>query len=630
MDDIINKAKEAQIALDNMWKGPIDSGALASYEEAVKRIFDLKPDQKSTLVGLMGGQDAVNSVGGLTSAMAVFIEQGKMANDTVKQFDSIWNDINKESDKGAGLRADMAFLMAGGDPDNMPAAKTIARVREELDKLKSSATDAAGLRSTLEAITNPTTGKQAFNTAAIDQIMKSFSTDKAAGLAAIVKYLDSIGIHANTAEEGLSKLFGGTDALAQQVKNYKDIAKSISEASSAQDVFNAKLKVFQTGGSLQDFRLVDVLQKAKDELDSMSPEQLNGVVKALQDYGIEGNNAVDMLGRFYLAQEDLKTQTALITKAMEDQVQAWVDLGTSSVDTIQQILTGASTLKDGVLNIIKEMANTILKTAIFDPIKTRLSSAVRAMAGGMSGDFADPLNGGSGSAVGQSANLLKAAIDKVSPALGVELFGSVTKNVLGTTTEVGARSANIITLNSATTALAVFTDAVLTAASANASQAGSSFFETAAAAAVMVSTGGYVQRLAGGGLSGLIRGPGGPRDDKIPTLLSNREFVVNADAAARNLPLLFAINSGQDVGAMAGGGAVGGISSGSSKTLLTGQQKNGMIDASTTIHINGNVDSDTFAQMRAYLDQRDMQLRAEIPYMIDARVPESINRGRYS
>lgn len=45
--------------------------------------------------------------------------------------------------------------------------------------------------------------------------------------------------------------------------------------------------------------------------------------------------------------------------------------------------------------------------------------------------------------------------------------------------------------------------------------------------------------FAGGGLA---TGPGGPRDDLIPANLSNGEFVVNAAATARHLPLLQALN----------------------------------------------------------------------------------------
>lgn len=42
---------------------------------------------------------------------------------------------------------------------------------------------------------------------------------------------------------------------------------------------------------------------------------------------------------------------------------------------------------------------------------------------------------------------------------------------------------------------------------------------------------------------GLVTGPGGPRDDRIPALLSNGEYVVNAAATARNLPLLDRLNA---------------------------------------------------------------------------------------
>lgn len=44
---------------------------------------------------------------------------------------------------------------------------------------------------------------------------------------------------------------------------------------------------------------------------------------------------------------------------------------------------------------------------------------------------------------------------------------------------------------------------------------------------------------------GRIRGPGGPRADKIPAMLSNGEFVVNAAATRRFGPLLEAINAGK-------------------------------------------------------------------------------------
>lgn len=60
-------------------------------------------------------------------------------------------------------------------------------------------------------------------------------------------------------------------------------------------------------------------------------------------------------------------------------------------------------------------------------------------------------------------------------------------------------------------------------------------------------TGGYItpggiQHFAGGGD---VRGPGGPREDKIPAMLSDGEFVVNAAATRKNRRALETINSGK-------------------------------------------------------------------------------------
>lgn len=64
-----------------------------------------------------------------------------------------------------------------------------------------------------------------------------------------------------------------------------------------------------------------------------------------------------------------------------------------------------------------------------------------------------------------------------------------------------------------------------------------------------------VPQMADGGL---IHGPGGPRDDLVPIMASNKEFLVNAAATAANLPLLHAINSGAQVQRFANGGPVSG------------------------------------------------------------------------
>lgn len=61
--------------------------------------------------------------------------------------------------------------------------------------------------------------------------------------------------------------------------------------------------------------------------------------------------------------------------------------------------------------------------------------------------------------------------------------------------------------------------------------------------------GGIIRRAEGG----VIRGPGGPRDDRIPVMASNGEFIVNAAATRQHRQLLETINSGRG---FASGGVV--------------------------------------------------------------------------
>ncbi|MFN3971242.1 MAG: hypothetical protein ACK4L4_07710 [Gemmobacter sp.] len=65
--------------------------------------------------------------------------------------------------------------------------------------------------------------------------------------------------------------------------------------------------------------------------------------------------------------------------------------------------------------------------------------------------------------------------------------------------------------------------------------------------------GGLLRRSGGG----IVTGPGGPTDDRIPALLSNGEFVVRAAAVERNRAALEAMNAGM-VPRFAQGGLVGG------------------------------------------------------------------------
>ena len=154
-------------------------------------------------------------------------------------------------------------------------------------------------------------------------------------------------------------------------------------------------------------------------------------------------------------------------------------------------------------------------------------------------------------------------------------------------------------------------------------------------ATVLVANGGHVRRFASGGLNGPVVGPGGPRDDKIPAMISNGEFIVNAASTRRNLRLLHMINSGMIPKFAAGGEASGNdfvpgmTRSVNQESLLRSPQKSAMIDARSTFHIGGDISEERFMQLKQYADERDSRLREELPHLIDGRVVDSSWRGRY-
>lgn len=97
--------------------------------------------------------------------------------------------------------------------------------------------------------------------------------------------------------------------------------------------------------------------------------------------------------------------------------------------------------------------------------------------------------------------------------------------------------------------------------------------------------GGPVKRAGGG----IVRGPGGPRGDKIPAMLSDEEFVVNAAATKRNRALLEAINSGRVIGLKDGGSPLRAPSMPILRqTAATQQAQSGIADVRVFVDRDGN------------------------------------------
>lgn len=186
------------------------------------------------------------------------------------------------------------------------------------------------------------------------------------------------------------------------------------------------------------------------------------------------------------------------------------------------------------------------------------------------------------SALSTGLNTATTAVTAMGGATGTagNLVGAynVVQGVLNMTTKP-AESASTVTTTAAMNALSA---AALSASLAlkTMSVGGSGFF--------FFASGGY------------ISGPGTSTSDSIPAMLSNGEYVINADAVSRvGAPLLDAINQGRSIRHFASGGLVSG-SGGSGIILKAGgtlQLNVSALDASSFVDFLRNGGGDTIKQL---------------------------------
>ncbi|WP_132369725.1 hypothetical protein [Nocardia alba] len=116
-------------------------------------------------------------------------------------------------------------------------------------------------------------------------------------------------------------------------------------------------------------------------------------------------------------------------------------------------------------------------------------------------------------------------------------------------------------------------------------------------------------RMADGGV---VRGPGGPREDRVPVLASNGEFVVNAAATARYGPLLESINKdtlnvgGRDAQVVASLG----LSRVKPARALPDVATTHRFDRSTTINLTTTQHDGAYLRSKAVAAQRDITYAA--------------------
>lgn len=323
-------------------------------------------------------------------------------------------------------------------------------------------------------------------------------------------------------------------------------------------------------------------KKTKDELTGLQQalkdvEELTvGALQKLQDeYG--ALNAALQAGtitqsQYMVKMQDLRVraaelafESANVAKAVHDAniaiLQLKIDAGTGTFG--DAFLLQLNKITDGIVNF-------------------------RARAGTIFGDFFAQVTDGFANSIGRaivySEDLGEALSNVAKEALASLISGLVKLGIQWLLNAAIGKSIGVAA-TAATAAQAGASAAMWAPAAALASLA-TSGANAAAANAGIAGTMAMTKTLAAAGAAfkdgGMVKAPGGPRDDKGLAALSNGEFVINAASTRKFRPLLEAINSGRSLGGVLPMYRDGGEYTGAPQAATPGMQKQVQNDVNTT------------------------------------------------
>jgi hypothetical protein len=662
IDQLIEKAKEAKASLDAMFAGPQDEGLVDAISKAKTAVDAIKgvPTEMAQAAKNLGVGD---NVAAITDKLIELNAKVNITKEAVQDFTKVWNDINKVKAELSGTNAELAYMAAGGTKAGLAMSEGFKQAQEELAKL--SPTSLADYAKSLQGTKLPQSTQQ--------NMVAWAGTAQQAQLQAIIQKLRDAGVEVkstgnafNDASAGLTQFYGSADkaknALQAMLTASENLRKSLETLKVAQSDANMnKLGAFG-GGNLYDIRQNDQRQAATQQVTQMQDAgvpnanftSMSAQIAASGIAFTQGATAAETLTNALVAMDNAtvlaQTQAATWKTILTQQQTAWTTFGTNSVDVLSKILQGTMSLKQGVKTVLADLMQTIANAALFDPLKANLTSAIQGLMSGGQG-----LNGFSFGNLFQG--VLGLGQNSITGAAGAGI-GGATKAIAGAGKDAvqlantTAVTASTVAITANTAAMAALTSVVGVSLGTSTISDATSDVSALSAALTFAATGGYIQRFAGGG-SPMVRGIGGPTGDKIPAWLSDGEFVVNAQGTKDNLSTLMAINNGGKATTnskgwlrFASGGAVstnGGstvtplytpsvdqINRGTgSNSSVTSQTSHTTIDASTTLVVQGSIDSVTHDTLTATLNDRDQKMKAQLPALIDGRVSDSIRRNRY-
>jgi tape measure domain-containing protein len=451
--------------------------------------------------------------------------------------------------------------------------KAITRETEKYEALRSTLVSAGASLGDLaiaEAAYNSTVSRLT-NDVAVDN-----AEDAANALERLNNQVDRYGNQAN-----LASLTGLDRTLAQATQGYETHRAALMAAGASTDQLAEAERNYQTilagarrdaadkdagGGGEIEKNFANILSGMNKELDllkltSQEREIAQGILKIEEELKRSLTEQEISLASATMRSLEVAKESASIY----EEIKGPLDSYTTSLEALYLVLDTGRISQDAFNVSLASLNQTILETVTqsgdgsfadgFLLGISKMTEAVRTFAassGEVFSDFFGSLTTGFADSVGKaivfSENLGQALKSVAQNALASLISGLVEMGIqallnaaLGQTIAAAATAASVAT--AATTAAAWAPAAALASLATlgtNAAPAAAAIASTVALSTGLAAAGGFAE-------GGLITGPGGPKEDKIPAWLSNREFVVNADATSKNLPLLKAINSGMDV-----------------------------------------------------------------------------------
>jgi hypothetical protein len=604
LDKLIEDGKAAQQVFQNLLNNPTQDNKLAEdIAKATDQVNALKLAQKEALAQT-DPKTRSNALAASAKDIAHWIST-----------------INTELGSGLAKNASFDQIAQALVPfitktrESTDAAKEFTTVLDAVHKAQ--ATAAASNEVLQQAISGgaTTTGRNARD-GAMESGLKQ-AEDLLAGLKQagapgqqMLEVLNRMFVTTGSNAKDLAHALGQIFAAPAQNDEVKKAIDKVNDSLHTTQYNLAELKTTSLGQLFN----VQNLQTATEALKGFNPTQIDEFNTYLKSMGITltgvgtaasqaAQGYATLIGRM----NEVAHATDMHNQALNQQIQAWDTWGDGAVDNLWKVAQGQESVVEGFKNIGYTLANTIVSSALLDPIKNVIHQGIYNMFTG-------------GTLFGATS------IGGIFGGIGNAAKGG---GIGAATAQTAAQQAQTAALLTSNTSLLGFDAAIASATAALATMGAMDAASAVPDAAKLFSD---VPFATGG----QVLGPGTGTSDDIAAWLSNGEFVINAEATRSNLGLLKYINSGKSLkmggvgkGAFADGGLVG---SGFSATVSAGSGGD-IYHSSTAIDGRAYIDArgateDAIAGIRREMAMRDAQLQSQIPYMIDSRIIDNKRRGR--